>query len=203
MLAALPCDSVKAVMQRTTKLLGEPSGSCHWIYTYRIHSLAPLRATAIHECPFEREPVRVTVATEATDDGARISGLWIDSPTLRSTRLVVRFALCRDIDERERTCLGEISEATWASERISVWNHLQNLRADDRIVWKWYTPEGRRVGERVQQLTYPPAFDHNAWSTIEPAQLAVERPYGTWTVKVEVNGEEIGTFDFDVVPAPA
>ena len=202
MLSALPCDAVEEVMARTTAVVGEPTGECRWGYTYRIVALEPLRSVAIHQCPFARETVQVTVAVRADANGGQVTGLWMNSPGLRSTRLVVRFELCENIDEPGNGCVGEISETAWQRDRIHVWNHLQNLRSGDELVWKWFAPDGTQVTELHRSLDETPGFDHRTWSTIEPGRLPdVKDPYGRWRVVLEVNGDELGALAFQVVRA--
>jgi hypothetical protein len=102
MLETLPCDAVERVLRQTVDLVGEPVGECRWAYTYRIHGVDPLQATAIYKCPFAREEVKVTVSVEMTESGTRISGLWSDSPRLRDQPVLLRFELCREIDKQRR-----------------------------------------------------------------------------------------------------
>ena len=146
--------------------------------------------------------MNVTVAVGVDANGAEITGLWMTSPGLRRTRLMVRFELCEDIDEAAKGCVGESSETSWQRERIHAWSHLQNLQPGDELVWKWIAPDGTLAGERHTSLDEAPAFDHRAWSTIEPGSLpGVRDPYGRWRVVLEVNGDELGALAFQVVRA--
>ena len=198
MLETLPCDAVDRVLRQTAQAVGEPVGSCSWAYTYRIHSVDPLRATATYKCPFAREAVKVTVSVEVTESGTRISGLWSDSPSLRSHPVLLRFELCREINEKRNACVGPLSETTWSEPRISVWNRWQNLRGGDRVVWEWFAPNGDHVTEFGYQVEESPPFDYRTWTYIEPAKLQVGDPYGTWTVKLGLNWKELEAFQFEV-----
>lgn len=83
-----------------------------------------------------------------------------------------------------------------------VWNHVQNLRLGDELVWKWFAPDGTQVSERRRSLDRTPDFDLRAWSSIEPGRLrVVEQPYGRWRVVLEVNGDELAALAFQVVRA--
>lgn len=203
MLSALPCDAVERVLRQTVDAVGEPAGECRWAYTYLIQTFEPLRATAVYRCPFAREAVRVTVAVEVAGGGSEITGLWTDSPRIRSNPLLIRFELCRKLDETRGACFGPISEAPWSKPRISVWNQWQNLRGGDEVAWSWVTPSGEELVRFAHQVEESPAFDYRTWSSIEPAEFAVDNPYGIWTVRVELNQEERDRLHFEVVPGEA
>ena len=198
MLEALPCDAVGRVLRQMVDVVGAPLGRCRWAYTYQIHSVDPVQATAIYKCPFARESVKVTVAVEVRESGTRITGLWTDSPLLRSNPVLLRFELCREINERRNACIGKLSEASWSEPRISVWNKWQNLRGGDRVGWKWIAPDGEKVAEFEHQVEESPSFDYRTWAYIEPAEMETENPYGTWTVKLGLNGKELEAFQFEV-----
>jgi hypothetical protein len=200
MLEALPCSAVDRVLRQTVDLVGEPVGSCRWHFTYRIHGVDPLQATSVYKCPFAREAVKVTVAVEVTETGTRITGLWSDSPSLRSHPMLLRFELCREIDERRNACVGKLSETAWSEPRISVWNQWQNLRGGDRVVWEWFAPSGDLVTEFEYRVEESPPFDYRTWAYIEPAKMKVASPYGTWTVKLGLNDRELEAFPVEVVP---
>jgi hypothetical protein len=199
MLEALPCDAVERVLRQTVDAVGAPIDSCRWAYTYRVHSVDPVQATAIYKCPFAHEAVKVTVTVEVTESGPRISGLWSDSPSLRSHPVLLRFELCREINEKRNACVGTLSETAWSEPRISVWNRWQNLRGGDRVVWEWFAPNGENVTEFEYQVEESPPFDYRTWAYIEPAELQVGGPYGTWTVKLGLNGKELEAFPFEVI----
>jgi hypothetical protein len=200
MLETLPCDAVERVLRQTVDAVGAPIGECSWAYTYRIHGVDPLQATAIYKCPFSREALKVTVSVEVSENGTRISGLWSDSPSLRSHPVLLRFELCREIDAGRNACIGKLSETAWHEPRISVWNQWQNLRGGDRVSWEWLAPNGEKVTEFEYQVEESPPFDYRTWSYIEPAELEVGIPHGTWTVKLARNGKELEAFQFEVVP---
>jgi len=83
MLSALSCDALEELMLRVSTIVGEPTGECRWGYTYRIVALDPLRSVVVHQCPFTRETMKVTVAVRVDADGAQVTGLWMNSPGLR------------------------------------------------------------------------------------------------------------------------
>ena len=199
MLEALPCDAVERVLRQTADLVGDPVGRCRWAYTYRVQSVDPVQATAIYKCPFAYQDVKVTVSVEVTESGTRISGLWNDAPSLRSHPVLLRFELCREIDEAKNACIGKRSETSWSEPRISVWNQWQNLRGGDRVAWGWFAPSGQVVADFDYQVEESPPFDYRTWAYIEPAELELENPYGTWTVKLALNGKELEGFPFEVV----
>ena len=199
MLEALPCDAVERVLRQTLDIVGEPIDSCQWSYTYQVQGVDPLQATAVYKCPFSREAVKVTVTVEVTEVGTQITGLWSDSPSLRSHPVLLRFELCREINEGRNACVGKLSETAWSEPRISVWNRWQNLRGGDRVVWEWFAPSGGHVAEFEYQVEENPPFDYRTWSYIEPAELQVAEPYGPWTVKLGLNGKELEAFSFEVV----
>lgn len=199
MLEALPCDAVERVLRQTVDVVGAPLGKCRWAYTYQVHSVDPVQATAIYKCPFARESVKVTVAVEVRESGTRITGLWTDSPLLRSSPVLLRFELCREINEGRNACIGRLSETAWNEPRISVWNRWQNLRGGDRVGWKWLAPNGEQVTEFEHQVEESPPFEYRTWAYIEPDELETESPYGTWTVKLALNGKELEAFQFEVV----
>jgi hypothetical protein len=199
MLEALPCDALERVLRQTVELVGEPIDSCSWGYTYRAQGIDPLQATAVYKCPFAREAVKVTVAVEVSEAGTRITGLWSDSPSLRSHPVLLRFELCREINERRNACVGKLSEASWSEPRISVWNSWQNLRGGDRVAWEWFAPNGNQVADFEYQVEENPPFDYRTWAYIEPEELQVAEPYGSWTVKLGLNGKELEAFSFEVV----
>jgi hypothetical protein len=199
MVSALPCHAMERVLRQTVGAVGEPVGECRWAYTYRIQSLDPLRAVAVYKCPFEHEAVRVTVAVQVTDGGAEITGLWTDSPRIRSSRLLIKFEMCQKLDERRNACIGPVSKVAWSEPRISVWNQWQNLRGGDEVAWSWVAPDGTNVSRFAHQVEESPPFDYRTWSYIEPAELKVESPYGTWTVTVGLNDEERETLRFEIV----
>jgi hypothetical protein len=200
MLETLPCDAVERVLRQTVDAVGEPIGKCSWAYTYQAQSIDPLQATATYKCPFEYEAVKVTVAVEVTESGTRITGLWSDSPSLRSHPVLLRFELCREINQKRNACVGKLSETGWSEARISVWNRWQNLRSGDRVVWDWFAPNGDDVTEFEYQVEESPPFDYRTWAYIEPAEVQVGDPYGTWTVRLGLNGKELEAFQFEVVP---
>lgn len=199
MLEALPCDAVERVLRQTVDLVGAPMGECGWAYTYRAHSIDPLQSVAIYKCPFARESVKVTVAVEVRESRTRITGLWTDSPLLRSRPVLLRFELCREINEGRNACIGRLTETSWSEPRISVWNKWQNLRGGDRVGWKWIAPGGESVAEFEHQVEESPSFDYRTWAYIEPAEMKTKNPYGTWTVKLGLNGKELEDFQFEVV----
>ena len=203
MLSALPCDATERVLRQTVAAVGEPVGECHWGYTYRIQTLDPLHSVAIYKCPFARETVKVTVAIQVTDSGTEISGLWTDSSRIRTNPLLIRFELCRKINEAKNACVGPISTTAWDEPRIAVWNQWQNLRGGDEIAWSWLAPDGGDVTRLVHQVEESPPHDYRTWSYIDPAQLELANPYGTWTVKLELNDEQRDALDFEVVPGEA
>lgn len=199
MAEALPCDAVERVLRQTVEVVGAPIGECSWGYTYRIHGFDPLQATAIHKCPFSREALKVTTTVEVTEGGTRISGLWSDSPSLRSHPMLLRFELCREIDTAKNACIGKLDETSWQVPRIAVWNQWQNLRGSDQVSWEWLAPNGEKITEHRYQVEESPPFDYRTWSYIEPAELALVNPYGTWTVKLALNGKELEAFPIEVV----
>lgn len=199
MLEALPCDAVERVLRQTVDLVGEPVDSCRWAYTYQVHSVDPVQATAIYKCPFAHQALKVTVTVEVTESGTQISGLWSDAPILRSHPVLLRFELCREINEGRNACIGKLSETSWSEPRISVWNQWQNLRGGDRVAWGWFAPNGQVVADFDYQVEESPPFDYRTWAYIELAELEVENPYGTWTVKLALNGKELEAFPFEVV----
>ena len=154
---------------------------------------------AIYKCPFARESVKVTVTVEVTESGTRITGLWTDSPLLRSSPVLLRFELCREINEGRNACVGKLSETSWSEPRISVWNRWQNLRGGDWVAWEWFAPNGENVNEFKHQVEESPPFEYRTWAYIEPAKHEVADPYGTWTVKIGLNGEQLEAFQFEVV----
>jgi hypothetical protein len=199
MLEALPCDAVERVLRQTIDLVGEPVDSCRWAYTYQVHSVDPVQATSIYKCPFAHQDLKVTVNVEVTESGTRIAGLWSDAPILRSHPVLLRFELCREINEGRNACIGKLSETSWSEPRISVWNQWQNLRGGDRVAWGWFAPSGQVVADFDYQVEESPPFDYRTWAYIEPSELELEDPYGTWTVKVALNGKELDAFPFEVV----
>ncbi len=199
MLEAVPCDALERVLRQTVDIVGAPIGECSWGYTYRVHGFDPLQATAVYTCPFAREALKVTVSVEVTESGTRISGLWSDSPSLRSHPMLLRFEHCREIDAGRNACIGKLSETAWHAPRISVWNQWQNLRGGDRVSWVWLAPNGDEVTEHRYEVEESPPFDYRTWSYIEPDEVAVGDPYGTWTVKLALNGKELEGFPIEVV----
>jgi hypothetical protein len=199
MLEALPCDAVERVLRQTVDLVGEPNDECSWGYTYRAHGIDPLQATSVYKCPFARESVKVTVAVEVREAGTRITGLWSDSPSLRSHPVLLRFELCKEINESRNACVGKLSEAHWNESRISVWNSWQNLRGGDRVAWEWLAPNGGHVARFEHQVEEDPPFNYRTWAFVEPAELQVAEPFGLWTVKLGLNGKELEAFSFEVV----
>jgi hypothetical protein len=199
MLEALPCDAVERVLRQTADLLGDPIDRCRWAYTYQVQSMDPLQATAVYKCPFARESLKVTVTVEVREGDTRVTGLWSDSPSLRSHPVLLRFELCREIHQGKNACVGKISEASWSAPRISVWNQWQNLRGGDRVAWGWFTPSGEVVADFDYEVEESPPFDYRTWAYIEPAAMKLPDPYGTWTVKIALNGKELDAFPFEVV----
>ncbi len=199
MLEAVPCDALERVLRQTVDIVGAPIGECGWAYTYRIHGVDPLQATAVYKCPFSREALKVTVTVEVSESGTRISGLWSDSPSLRSHPVLLRFELCREIDAGKNACIGKLSETAWHEPRISVWNQWQGLRGGDRVSWVWLAPDGEQVAKHQHEVEESPPANYRTWSYIEPAQLQVRNPYGTWTVKLALNEKELEAFPIEVV----
>ena len=89
MLSALSCEALEEVMAGVSAVVGEPAGECRWGYTYRIVAVDPLHTVVVHDCPFTRETVNVTVAIRIDADGAQVTGLWFNSPGLRNPQLVL------------------------------------------------------------------------------------------------------------------
>jgi hypothetical protein len=199
MLEALPCDAVERVLRQMADLVGQPIDSCSWRYTYQVQGIDPLQATAVYKCPFTREDVVVTVTVEVGEAGTSIVGLWSDSPSLRSHPMLLRYELCREIDARRNACVGKLSETAWTEPRISVWNSWQNLRGGDRVAWGWFAPSGEVVADFDYEVEESPPFDYRTWSYIEPAAIDLPDPYGTWTVKIALNGKELEAYPFEVV----
>lgn len=199
MLEELPCDAVERVLRQMVDAVGDPVDSCSWAYTYRVQSFDPVQAMAIYKCPFVHQSVKVTVSVEVTEGGARITGLWSDSSLLRSHPVLLRFELCRKIDERKNACIGKLAETAWGEPRISVWNRWQNLSGGDRVAWGWFAPSGELVADFDHEVEESPPSDYRTWAYIEPARVKVANPYGTWTVKLALNGKELEAFQFEVV----
>jgi hypothetical protein len=199
MIKAMPCDALARVIRQTRDAVGEPTGPCRWHYTWQIVKLNPFRTVTIYQCPYEKEDVKVTVVVDVTEEEAVVSGLWSDSPSIREQRVLIRVELCRDVDENALTCEAEISQAEWSWERIWVWTEWQGIRKGDKIIFEWYTPEGQAAGDFVHEVKRDPERSYKSWSWIEPEEMDIENPCGTWTVKIGVNGKEIEAFPVMVV----
>lgn len=194
MLESMSCDSLERVVRQTVDAVGEPAGKCRWYYTYKIVELDPFRTVTIYKCPFEKEEVKVTVVVDVTGDEAVVSGLWSDSPGIRNQRLLVRVELCREVDENSSACVEPLTEAQWTDSRIWVWTEWQGVRKGDRIIFEWFDPDNEAAGDFVHEVESENRRSYKSWSWIEPVELDIEEPYGTWTVRIGVNGKEIEAF---------
>ena len=64
---------------------------------------------------------------------------------------------------------------------------------------EWIATGGESVAEVEHQVEERTSFEYRTWAYIEPEELQVAEPYGSWTVKLGLNGKELEAFSFEVV----
>jgi len=202
MLEVMPCDSMERIIRQTVEEVGEPTGRCRWYYTYQIVKLNPFRTVTVYRCPFEKEPVKVTVVVDVgTDEGTVVSGLWADSPRIREQRLLVRVELCKEVDKNTMRCVEPITRAKWTQPWIIVWTEWQGLKKGDKLSMEWHGPQDEPVKDFEHEVKPHSSKSYMFWSWIEPSELNnIYEPYGTWRVRIGVNSREVEAFPVEVIP---
>jgi hypothetical protein len=202
MLESMPCDSMARIMRQTVDEVGEPTGTCRWYYTYQIIKLNPFRTVTVYRCPFEKEPVKVTVVVDVgTDEGTVVSGLWADSPRIRKQRLLVRVELCREVDKNTLRCVQPVTRAEWTQPWIIVWTEWQGLKKGDQLRMEWHSPQDEPLDNFEHEVKSHSSKSYMFWSWIEPKEVNnIDEPYGTWTVLISVNSRDVEIFPVEVIP---
>jgi hypothetical protein len=200
MLEAMPCDSTDLIIRQTAGLHGKSMGKCKWHYTYRVTRMDPFRSVARYKCPYTKEPIILTVVVDVTDNGAFVTGLWSNSELIRNElRLLTRVALCEEVNENTNRCDRRIEKAQWSWPRVYVWTSWQGVKNGDKLIMEWFSPAGQSVTDFVHEAQNGSSKTYNFWSYIEPEEVEVENPYGTWTVKIGANGKLIEEYPLEII----
>jgi len=124
---------------------------------------------------------------DVTDDGTFVSGLWSDSKILRKNSFLTRVELCRDVNPQNNWYIDPLEKSGWDSPRIYVWTSWQGVKKGDRLIMEWLGPSGQSVADYTHEVGDFESRSYQFWSWIEPNDLKVENPGGTWIVKIGIN----------------
>jgi hypothetical protein len=201
MKCAMPCDSVKRVIRQTEALVGKPKGECTWAYTYQVTNVNPYQAYSTFKCPYVNEDVTIRVAVQVNKK-TEITGMWADSPALRTASMLTRVELASGIDVETDEPTEIIEKADWSQDMIAVWTQWQGLKPGDTLAMSWRGPGGELIADHVLNMGNNPSKETSFWVRLKPSLVVIKDPRGEWTATISRNGSKVEDYVFVVEAKP-
>ena len=89
--------------------------------------------------------------------------------------ILSHIGLCEKVDKDSGTCLNNLDFARWNMSSIYVFTTWEDLKAGDKLILTWYSPDGSKVSEKSFEISSK-MKTYNAWSAISPLVSASATP---------------------------